>query len=212
MHADLDTRDMKYSGMEKELQQLFSDYSAITAFINPEILSADWSVIEEFINNEPGLGIYDMKLKELFRRQEHTLSEPEERILALSGMVTGTPASVYSTFKNAEMHNPEVTLSTGEKVVLSSAGYSKHRAAPERADRELVFEEFWTNFKDYQATFGELLYGQVKALLYSTRARNYSSSLEASLDGKNIPVEVYHSLIENVNKNFYEISQIFRIL
>ena len=201
MYSDLDTRDMKYSGMTKELQQLYTEYSTKIAFINPEILSVDWSVIEGFIAEEPGLEIYKIKLEDLFRQQEHTLSEPEEKILAMSSMATQTPSSIYSTFANAEMPRPEVTLSTGETVTLSAAGYSKHRAAPNRADRELVFEEFWNSYADFQATMGEMLYGQVKALLFLSQTRGYESSLEASLDPKNIPVDVYTSLVGNVNKN-----------
>ena len=201
MPSDLDTRDMKYSGMKKELQQLFTDYAAKVAFIDPEILSTEWSVIEGFIKEEPKLKIYEKALKDLFRQQKHVLSEPEERILALSNMATGTASSVYNTFKDAEMPNPEVTLSTSEKAVLSSSGYSKYRATSNRTDRELVFKEFWTNYKNYQATYGETLYGQVKAALYRATARNYKSSLEAALDPKNVPTEVYHSLVENVNNN-----------
>ena len=201
MPSDLDTRDMKYSGMKKELQQLFTDYAAKVAFIDPEILSTEWSVIEGFIKEEPKLKIYEKALKDLFRQQKHVLSEPEERILALSNMATGTASSVYNTFKDAEMPNPEVTLSTSEKAVLSSSGYGKYRATSNRTDRELVFKEFWTNYKNYQATYGETLYGQVKAALYRATARNYKSSLEAALDPKNVPTEVYHSLVENVNNN-----------
>ncbi len=201
MPSDIDTRNMKYSGMTKELQQLFTDYGAKVSFIDPEILSTEWSIIEGYIKEEPKLKIYEKGLKDLFRQQKHTLTEPEERILALSNMATGTASSVYSTFQNAEMPNPEIILSNGEKAVLSSAGYSKYRATPNRKDRELVFKEFWTNYKKFQATFGETLYGQVKASLYRSKARNYKSSLEAALDPKNIPTDVYHSLVENVNKN-----------
>lgn len=201
MNADLDTRDMKYAGMEKELQQLFSEFSSKGAYINPEILTSEWSVIEGFIKNEPKLKVYEKGLKDLFDQQKHTLSEPEERILALSGMATGTGASVYSTFSNAEMPAPEVTLSNGETVKLNSSTYGKYRATPVRADRELVFTEFWNNYKNFEATFGEMLYGQVKASLYRSKARNYESTLEAALSPNYIPVEVYYSLVENVNKN-----------
>lgn len=201
MHSDLDTRDMKYAGMKKELQQIFSDFSASAAFISPEILSVEWSVIEGFIAEEEGLRVYEKGLKDLFRQQEHTLSEPEERILALSSMATGTPSSVYNTFKNAEMPNPEVTLSNGETVTLSSAGYGKYRATANRDDRELVFKAFWENYENYQATLGEMLYGNVKSALFQSKARNYESSLEASLKPKDIPSDVYYSLVENVNNN-----------
>ncbi|MBN1115684.1 MAG: oligoendopeptidase F [Bacteroidales bacterium] len=201
MNSDLDTRVMKYSGMEKELQQLFSDFSAKAAFVNPEILSVEWSVIEGFIKEEPKLEVYRQSLKDLFRGKEHTLGEKEERIMALTGLISGAPASIYSTFSDAEMPNPKVTLSTGEEVTLSSAGYSKHRAAPNREDRILVFETFWENYKKYEASFGEMLYGNVKTDVFSAKARNYESSLEAALFQNNIPVDVYYSLVENVNKN-----------
>jgi len=49
MNSDLDTRNMKYTGMKQELQQLFSNFGAKAAFIEPEILTADWNTIEGFI-------------------------------------------------------------------------------------------------------------------------------------------------------------------
>lgn len=201
MHADLDTRDMKYSGMTKEMQQIFTDYAEMIAFFNPEILGVEWNLIEKFIKEKPGLKVYEKRLKNLFMQKDHTLSEPEERILALSSMITRTPSSTYSTFSNAEMPNPEVILSTGEKVVLSAAGYGRNRAANNREDRKLVFETFWKNYESFQATFGELLYGQVNKALFKSKTRNYKSSLEATLKPKNIPTAVYKALIENVNRN-----------
>ena len=201
MKADLDTRDMKYSSMVKELQQIFSDFSADAAYINPEILKADWGLIEQFLKEESGLGVYKKELMDLFRQKEHMLSEPEERILALSGLITGASYSTYNTFSNAEMPYPEVTLSNGEKVTLNSAGYSRYRALANRADREIVFKAFWDNYKKFEASYGEMLYGNVESNIFSSRSRKYSSSVEAALFPNNIPVDVYRALIENVNKN-----------
>lgn len=201
MHSDLDTRDMKYLGMKQEMQQILSGYSARASYVDPEILTADWATIEGFINQEPGLAPYEKSLKDLFRMKAHTPGEAEGRIIALSGMVAGVPSSVYNTFKNAEMPNPKVTLSTGETVTLDSPGYEKYRVLPNREDRELVFRSFFENLGDFQATMGELLYGGVKRDVYMAKAHKYNTSLEAALDPNNIPVEVYHALVENVNKN-----------
>jgi oligoendopeptidase F len=201
LNSDLDTRDMKYSSMKKELEQIFSDVAAKSAYINPEILSMDWSKVEQFIKDEPKLEIYRKELNDLFREKEHSLSEPEERIMALSGLVTGVSSSTYNTFSNAEMPAPEVTLSTGEKVILNIAGYNRYRAIPNRADRELVFRAYWDNFKKFEATYGEMLYGNVMSDLFVSKARNYASTLDASLYPNKIPVSVYYSLVENVNKN-----------
>jgi oligoendopeptidase F len=201
MNSDLDTRDMKYTGMKQELQQLFSDFSAKAAFIDPEILSVDWSVVDGFMKQNQKLEVYRIKLENLFRTKKHTLSEPEERIMALSGMISDNPYTVYNTFNNAEMPAPEVTLTNGEKISVGSAEYSRYRASDNRKDREIVFNAFWDNYAKYKATYGEMLYGNVKKDMFNAKARHYESSLESALYPNNIPTQVYHSLVENVNKN-----------
>jgi oligoendopeptidase F len=201
MHSDLDTRDMKYSGMKMEMQQLFSDYGTKSAYIQPEILSVDWETIENFIDSEPKLKVYRMKLENMFRTRKHTLSEAEERIMALSGMISENAYSVFNTFSNAEMPSPEVTLSDGKKIIVGNSEYGLFRASENRADRIVVFDAYWNNYAKFKASYGEMLYGNVKKDIFRAKARHYSSSLEAALYPNNIPVTVYHSLIENVNKN-----------
>ncbi|HNX44615.1 MAG TPA: oligoendopeptidase F [Bacteroidales bacterium] len=201
LNSDLDTRDMKYSGMKQELQQIFSGFAAKSAFIEPEILSADWSLIDGFIKSEPRLAPYRMELDNMFRMKKHTLSEAEERILALSGPVGGVPESVYNTFSNAEMPSPEATLSDGTKITVTKPEYSRYRASANREDRQIVFKAFWDNYDKFKASYGEMLYGNVQSHIFQAKARNYQSSLEASLYPSNIPVEVYRSLISNVDKS-----------
>jgi len=201
LNADLDTRDMKYLGLKQEFQQIRSDFAARTSYVRPEILSVEWPVIKGFLEEEPGLKPYEKMLSEMFRMKEHILGEAEGRIFALSSMVSRVPGSVYNTFTNAEMPNPEVTLSNGEQVILNSAGFGKYRTLPNRNDRALVFESFFENMEEYQATLGELLYGGVKKDVFRAKAHHYNTSLEAVLDRNKIPKEVYHSLINNVNSN-----------
>jgi oligoendopeptidase F len=99
------------------------------------------------------------------------------------------------------MPNPEITLSNGEHIILNYAGFAKYRTLTNRMDRALVFQSYFRNLEEYQATLGELLYGGVKKDVYQSRAKRYNSSLEAVLDENKIPKEVYHTLIDNVNSN-----------
>lgn len=201
MNSDLDTRNMSYTGMKQELQRMFADFGAKAAFLQPEILSADWSKIDGFIKSEKDLAPYRIGLENLFRTKVHTLSEKEESILALSGMVGNVAASIYNTFSNAEMPSPEVTLKDGSKVVLNGTAYGRYRMLPDRDDRKKVFEAYFNNLAKYQATYGEMMYGNVQKDIFQAKARKYESSLEASLYPNNIPVSVYHALVDNVNKN-----------
>jgi len=201
MNSDLDTRNMKYSAMKQELQQIFSSFGAKSAFMDPEILSVDWATIDGYIKQEPKLEVYRKELEKMFRDKIHSLSEPEEKIIALSRLATGVAGSVYSTFSDAEMPSAEVTLSDGKKVKLTNSEFSKIRASANRHDREIASEAYWGNYARFKATYGELLNGKVNGDVYRFRARHYNSSLEASMDPNNIPVEVYHSLVDNINKS-----------
>jgi oligoendopeptidase F len=211
MQADIDTRNSHFQALQKELRQLFADYGTKTSYINPEILTADWKTIEKFIDKETGLKDYKMSLSELFRQQAHVLSAKEEELLALTEMADGVPSSAYNIFANAEMPAPTVTLSNGQSVLLDNAGYSQYRASLNRADRQLVFDAYWGNWKKFEATMGEFLGGSVKEDVVSARARKYSSSLQSALAPNNIPEEVYRSLVANVNKNLPAFHRYLRI-
>ncbi|MBN1560497.1 oligoendopeptidase F [candidate division KSB1 bacterium] len=201
MNSDLDTRATKYQGMSQQVQQMGTQFNSLSSFIEPEILAMDAATIEQFINEEKGLGVYKFYLQDLQRKKAHKLSEKEERIIAEAGLVTGGAHDIYNVFSNAELPYPEVELSDGTKATLTAAGYGKYRAAENRADRELVFQAFFTALKNYSGTLATSLSSSVKAHLFYTRARNYKSCLANALDNDNIPPDVYHSLVDNVNKN-----------
>ncbi len=201
MKSDQDTRVAKYLSMKQEIGQLGTEYSSMASYIEPEILEIDEPKLKKFIEENQNLKVYELYLQDLIRNKEHTLSEKEEKIVAQAGLVTGTPASIFRTFINAEFPFPEVTLENGDKVKLSQSGFSKHRASENRADRKKVFEAYFGSLKKFEQTFGEQLYANIKKDMFYSRVRNYDNSLESALDRNNIPTEVYHSLIDNVNNN-----------
>jgi len=201
LNSDLDKRNMKFTGMNQEVQNLWTELETKSAYLIPELLACDWEKIDGFIKSEPKLEDYRMFLENIFHKKTHSLSESEEKIMALSYTISHTPAYIFGAFSNAEMPKPEVTLSDGKKIEVGSAEYSEYRASANRKDREIVFEAYWNNYAKFRASFGEMLYGNVKSDMFRAKARNYGSSMEAALYPSNIPVEIYHSLVDNVNKS-----------
>ncbi len=201
MKSDQDTRSSECLAMKQEMQQLGTDYNSKAAFITPEIAKMDKSKIDTFIGQERGLKIYKMALYDIQRKKAHTLSEKEEKILAEAGLLADGPSSIYTVFSNAELPYPEIELSDGTTAKLTKAGYARHRASPNREDREAVFQAFWETFTKFKGTFGTQLYANVKKDMFYVRTRGYESSLQSALDSDNIPTEVYMALIENVTNN-----------
>lgn len=201
MKLDQDIRNSKSMSMVQELRQISPLVGAKSAFSDPEILAMGKEKIDQFLAQEPALQKYKMGLYDLLRSKDHTLSEKEEKILAQTSSLTGSPYSIYSVFTNTELPYPEVTLSDGTKALLNQAGFSKFRVVPNSADRKLIFDTYYNTISKFQRTIAEQLFSRVNADIFGARTRNYNTSLESALDNFNIPVSVYKSLIENVNKN-----------
>jgi len=201
MRSDQDTRVSKYQGMKQEISQIGTQFSSMASYIEPEILKMSKDEIERFIAKEPKLEPFDFYLRNLIRQKEHYLSAEEEKIIAESGLMSGAAGSIYSIFSNADFPYPTVKLSDGSDAYLDAAGFSKYRALPNRDDRKKVFDSFFNKLNEFRRTFGTQMSYNVKSHLFYANVRNYESCLKSSLDDNNIPTEVYHKLIENVNDN-----------
>jgi oligoendopeptidase F len=201
MHSDEDTRESLYLGMEQEMSQIGSDFAAKSAFIQPELLAMGRETVEAFFSGEPKLEIYRHGLDDILRRKDHTGTVSEEKIIADATLIADGPNSIYGVFSNAEFPFPEVALNDGTTVKLDKAAFSLHRSAVNRDDRKKVFASYFSRLNEYRRTFGTQLSAEVKKNMFFSRARKYASCLERALDGSNIPVAVYRSLIDNVNVN-----------
>lgn len=201
MHSDQDTRVSKYQGMKQEMQQIYSTFGSVCAFIEPEILTLDKSTVDGFIKKNKNLKVYKHYLNDILRTQTHTGTAGEEKIIAESGLMAGNNQTIYSIFSNAEFPNPTVTLSDGKEVELNKSNFALSRTLTNRDDRALVFDAFFSNLDQFKGTFGAQLSGEVKKNMFYKNVRKYGSSLESALDRNNISTEVYHGLIDNVNAN-----------
>ncbi|MCU1349781.1 MAG: oligopeptidase Metallo peptidase, family, partial [Acidobacteria bacterium] len=199
LESDQDTRVAKYQGMQKEMAQLGAQIGAVSAYFEPEILGSDRAKIQSFLTQEPKLAVYRVYLDDILRRQAHTLTEPEEKLLAAAGLMADAPGDTFGIFADADFPYPSVTLASGETVKLDKAAFNQYRALPNRDDRRKVMEAFFATVGKFRATFGSTFSGKVQKDIFYARARKYPTTLEATLDGSNIPTSVYTSLVSGVN-------------
>ena len=201
MLSDQDTRESKPLAMKQEMTHLQTKLKAASSFIEPEILQISEQKIRSFFRSIPQLEIYDQYVNDILRRKEHTLTESEEAIIARAGLMAGTAHEIFNIFSNADLPYPEIRLSDGQTIRLDPTNYALQRENKNREDRKMVFQTFFETLQQFQRTFGTKLYGELKKNLFYQSVRRYSSALHASLDSNNIPVEVYHNLITNVNRH-----------
>jgi len=201
MLSDEDTRDSTHQGMKQEMVQLGAALAAESSYIEPEILKADRTLIERFIDEEPRLAVYRRELADILRRAAHTLSDAEEKLLADAGPLAGAPLTIYSILSNADFPYPVVALSDGRSLRINQSRYTELRALPDRDDRQAVMSSFFTTLGEYRRTLGTIMNGHAQKVLFFSKARKYGSALEYALDGPNVPTSVYMRLIEGINRN-----------
>jgi oligoendopeptidase F len=201
LQADQDTRVADHQGMRQEMTLLGASFGTETAFMEPEILQIGAGKLQQFASSEPRLATYRFYLGELVRQAAHTLSEPEEKLLASAAAVTAASSSTSGLLLNAEFPYPSVTLSDGRTVKLDQQAFADLRQSKDRGDREKVMSAYFGALGRFSQTLGSTLTGSVRASQFYAAARKYDSDLESRLDDANIPVSVYSRLIEGVNRN-----------
>ena len=201
MLSDQDTRLSGPQGMQQEMQQLFAKFGAEAAFVEPELLKVGKATVEKASASEPRLKTYAFYLSDIFRRAAHTLSDAEEKLLADAGPLAGSPSNIYTILTNADFPYPSVTLKDGKTVKVDQAGYSDLRTSPVREVRQAAMSAFFGALGGFSRTMGMTMNSSVQKSLFYSRARKYSSNLEAALNGPNVPVSVYTRLVDGVNRH-----------
>ncbi len=201
LRSDEDTRVSTYQGMKARMRGLAVEFGQAVAWFDPEMTAISWDTLEKWFQESPKLALYRHALEDLFRQKTHVLSQREEELMALAGQVMSVSAATYNLLTNADIKFPTIKDEDGNTVELYDQGfYTFLRSTDRRVRRDAYFGIVGT-YADFRNTAAALLNGEVQTHIFSVRARNYESCLQAALDGGNIPVGVYDNLINTVNDN-----------
>ena len=198
---DEDTRVGTYQELNGMAMSTYVQLQSATAFETPEIMAIDDETLERFYREEAGLEKYRRYLFNIRRHKDHVLTPAEEKLLAAAGEMMQSPDDIYSKFADADLTFPDVVDKDGNKHHLTQGTYISYMESSDRVLRKSAFEQNYSTWGAYRNTFASILNAQVKSLQFNADARKYGSSLEAALDGTNVPVSVYHNLIEAVHQN-----------
>ncbi|WP_251329272.1 oligoendopeptidase F [Haloplanus pelagicus] len=201
LRSSEDTRESEYQAMSARAESLAADARSATSFLEPELQELDEAEIAAFVEAEPALAEYDHYFDDVLRGKPHTRSTEVEELLADLSDVTDAASEVYSMLSNADMEFPTVEDPAGEAVEISLGNFTKLQKRPNRAFRREVHEAFYDRWADVRNGVGTALKKSVTKDVKIARARHYDTAREAALDGPNVPVEVYDTLVGTVRDN-----------
>lgn len=202
MLKDLDSKDEVSSVKLQEIQAIYTEYSVSAAWITPEILQIPKETMERWIEENPELKDNRFGLMEIYRLQGHVLDEGKEKLLSYYGQYMGAPHDIYAELSISDMKWNEVKLSDGYEGPVTNGVYSKVLTTNRnQEDRKKAFEALYGAFDNNKNTYGAIYRALLQRDVASSKGRNYNSSLEKALEPKNVPTEVYTTLLKSAIDN-----------
>ena len=202
MLKDLDSTDEITSIKMQEIEMIYTKFATETAWISPEMLEIPEETMNEWIKKHPELEERRFGLSEMYRLRKHVLSEDKEQLLSHFAQFMGSSSDIYGELSISDMKWNTVKLSTGEELAVSNGVYSKILSTNRnQEDRKLAFEALYKSYENSKNTFAAIYRAIIQQNVASCNARNYESSLDRALENKNIPKEVYFSLVSSAQEN-----------
>lgn len=201
MKRDEDNQVSEYQGMTQKANSLLTDVISKTAFILPEISKIPEKTLKSYFAENTKLALYTQYIQEIQRQKSHILSEQEERLLGMAHDITTIPQNTFSMYNNADLTFPSIEDENGNMVELTKGRYATFLESTQQSVRKNAFDTLYSTYKKHQHTLASTLFGNLQCAKFYAQARNYTSSLESSLDSDNISTDVYHQLIETVNQH-----------
>jgi len=202
-YAHLKTTEDQANG---EYQRMYGRYVSVAgraaeaaSFIRPEILAIADSRMKRFLDSAE-LKHFRIMLERLLRFKPHTLSEKEEKLLAMQTEMAQATNQIFRQLNDADLKFGAIKDERGHQIELSHATFSALLQSPKREVRRAAFHQYYRQYADHRNTLAATLAGSVQRDVYYARARNYPSALESALFPARVPTSVYDNLIAGVRR------------
>ncbi len=210
--STVDTRNMDLQAKLQKVGLLFAGFGPVTAWISPEMIAIPEATMKQWLAENKELDVYKFELMDMYRLQKHVLSEELGKLVSYYSQVSETAGSVFEALSTADIEFQEVELSDGSKVTVTPGMYSQITTNNKnQADRRKAYEAIYDVYYKNKNTYATVYNGIIQSEWANARARNYESCLDASLEGNNIPKDVYLNLIKTVKENTAPVQKYYKL-
>ncbi len=210
LKAAEDTTNSVYQRMKGRYVNAASRASQAASYLRPEILALPEATVASYLA-DARLAPYRLLLERWLREKPHTLSEREERLLAMQTEMAQTANQVFGQLHDADLKFGVLGDEKGQQVELSHASFQTLLHSPSRDVRRSAFHQYYRQYEGHRHTLAATLAGAIQRDVYYARAREFGSSLEAALFSDNVPVAVYENLIAAVRRHLPALHRYYEV-
>lgn len=201
LRRDSDTTDATATELYGMISSQLSTISAQMAFMEPEVVDIDDTVIDQFLTAEPKLAEFKFMLTKIRNEKAHVLSKLEEQLLSRVSKSLNAPDEIYNTLNDADLTFGTIHDEDGNEVQLTHGNRSQFTESQNREVRKEAVLAYEKPYHDLRNTFAQTLNSYMGMHNMQADVRHYASAREASLSSNQIDEQVYDTLISSVNSH-----------
>ncbi|MCB0102093.1 MAG: oligoendopeptidase F [Anaerolineales bacterium] len=201
MSSAVDANDPIGAAMSSKAMSAIAQAGAAASYLEPELLAIGEASLRGWVNSDPRMQKYDFFFTDLFRKQAHVRSAEVEELM---GMLRDPFQAVRMTagaIANADFKFKPAKDSNGNKLELTQSTKNSLLHSTDRKTRKTAWNNYNDKYLEFKNTLSGNLAASIKSNVFNMKARGFNSSLEATLFNGNVPVEMFHNLLNIFQKN-----------
>jgi oligoendopeptidase F len=201
MSSSVDANDEQGAAMNGKAMSALAQVGAAASYVEPELLAVGEAKLRQWIQSDARMKVYEHFINDLFRKQAHVRSAEVEELMGMLRDPFGTVRNTASLLANADFKFKPAKNSKGKKVELTQSAFDAILNTADRKARQSAWENYNDKYLESKNTLASNLTASIKANVFNMKARKFNSALEATLFNGNVPVEMFHNLLNIFKKN-----------
>ena len=201
MSSSVDANDPSAAAMNGKAMSALAQVGAAISFLEPELLALGEAKLRGWVDSDPRMKLYEFFFNDLFRQQAHVRSAEVEEILGMARDPFGAVRSTAGMLANADFKFAPAKDSSGKKLELTQSTKNALLHSTDRKARQTAWENYNDKYLEFKNTLAGNLAASIKQNVFNMRVRKFNSALEATLFNGDVPMEMFHNLLDIFKKN-----------
>jgi oligoendopeptidase F len=194
MEYSCDVGDPDAAARADRVRSVAAQLGAAMSFARPEMIAIGFPKLREWVASTPRLSHLGHYFDRLEVLREHIRQPEVEEVLSQVTDPLATAVSAHSVLANTDVKfEPAAGVDGPEEVAQGTI--TLLLTSPDRETRRTAYESYADAHLAVRHAMAASLAGGIKRDVFYTRARRFSSSLEAALAPNHVPPQVFHNVI-----------------
>ncbi|NIK11663.1 oligoendopeptidase F [Alkalibacillus almallahensis] len=210
LRSSEDGTNPENQAMSAKVSSTFAKIQSELAFFNSEVLALPDDTIEQYLQENDELRVYQNTLEDLLKQKPYTLAPETEEVLASLGEIHSAPYMIYQRSKSSDMDFGSFTTSDGTEYTNSFALYEdEYEMSADTEVRHKAYDSFVNTLKQYENTYAATYATQVKKEVALAKARGYESATQMLLQPQKVTEEMYHNQLDVIQEELAPVMRRF---